>query len=80
MPHHHRRPGEQIQPDYGRILTYRSAGGFGMRLDGGMGYGGAVITPFYDSLLVKLTASAPHVSSGACSAWTGRCGNSASAA
>ena len=45
-------------PDYGRILTYRSAGGFGVRLDGGMGYGGAVITPFYDSLLVKLTASA----------------------
>ena len=43
-------------PDYGRILTYRSPGGFGIRLDGGMGYAGAVITPFYDSLLVKITA------------------------
>jgi pyruvate carboxylase len=40
-------------------LTYRSAGGFGIRLDGGMGYAGSVVTPFYDSLLVKLTASAP---------------------
>jgi pyruvate carboxylase len=52
-------PENKFQPDYGRILTYRSAGGFGIRLDGGMGYGGSVITPFYDSLLVKLTASAP---------------------
>jgi pyruvate carboxylase len=52
-------PENKFQPDYGRILTYRSAGGFGVRLDGGMGYGGAVITPFYDSLLVKLTVSGP---------------------
>ncbi len=52
-------PENKFQPDYGRILTYRSAGGFGIRLDGGMGYAGSVITPFYDSLLVKLTASAP---------------------
>ena len=52
-------PENKFQPDYGRILTYRSAGGFGVRLDGGMGYGGSVITPFYDSLLVKLTASGP---------------------
>jgi pyruvate carboxylase len=52
-------PENKFQPDYGRILTYRSAGGFGVRLDGGMGYGGAVVTPFYDSLLVKLTVSAP---------------------
>ncbi|HEX9048342.1 MAG TPA: pyruvate carboxylase [Verrucomicrobiae bacterium] len=51
-------PENKFQPDYGRILTYRSAGGFGVRLDGGMGYAGAVVTPFYDSLLVKLTASA----------------------
>ena len=50
-------PENKFTPDYGKILTYRSAGGFGVRLDGGMGYGGAVITPFYDSLLVKLTAS-----------------------
>jgi len=51
-------PENKFQPDYGRILTYRSAGGFGVRLDGGMGFGGAVVTPFYDSLLVKLTVSA----------------------
>src|SRR5204863_322411 len=42
-------------PDYGRITTYRSAGGFAVRLDGGNGFGGAVITPYFDSLLVKLT-------------------------
>src|SRR5205823_11791577 len=47
----------KFMPDYGKILTYRSAGGFGVRLDGGMGYAGAVITPFYDSLLVKVTTS-----------------------
>ncbi|MEI2724934.1 MAG: pyruvate carboxylase [Verrucomicrobiota bacterium] len=52
-------PENKFNPDYGRILTYRSSGGFGLRLDGGMGYAGAVITPFYDSLLVKLTAFAP---------------------
>ena len=52
-------PENKFNPDYGRILTYRSSGGFGLRLDGGMGYAGAVITPFYDSLLVKVTASAP---------------------
>src|SRR5260221_7333349 len=52
-------PENKFQPDYGRILTYRSAGGFGVRLDGGMGYAGAVVTPFYDLLLVKLTVSAP---------------------
>ncbi|MCI0534830.1 MAG: pyruvate carboxylase [Verrucomicrobiales bacterium] len=50
-------PENKFMPDYGKILTYRSAGGFGVRLDGGMGYAGAVITPFYDSLLVKLTVS-----------------------
>ena len=50
-------PENKFTPDYGKILTYRSAGGFGIRLDGGMGDAGAVITPFYDSLLVKITAS-----------------------
>jgi pyruvate carboxylase len=49
-------PENKFTPDYGRILTYRSTGGNGVRLDGGMGYSGAVITPFYDSLLVKITA------------------------
>ena len=50
-------PANKFIPDYGRIIAYRSPGGFGIRLDGGMGYSGAVITPFYDSLLVKLIAS-----------------------
>jgi pyruvate carboxylase len=51
-------PENKFTPDYGKILAYRSTGGFGIRLDGGMGYGGAVITPYYDSLLVKVVASA----------------------
>jgi pyruvate carboxylase len=50
-------PENKFTPDYGKILTYRSAGGFGLRLDGGMGFAGAVITPFYDSMLVKVTSS-----------------------
>jgi pyruvate carboxylase len=50
-------PEKQFTPNYGKIITYRSAGGFGIRLDAGMGDTGAVITPFYDSLLVKITAS-----------------------
>jgi pyruvate carboxylase len=50
-------PENKFTPDYGKILTYRSAAGFGVRLDGGMGDTGSVITPFYDSLLVKVTAS-----------------------
>jgi len=49
-------PANNFLPDYGRIHTYRSPAGFGIRLDGGSAYGGAVITPFYDSLLVKVTA------------------------
>ena len=51
-------PEENFAPDYGKIVNYRSAAGFGIRLDGAMGDTGSVITPFYDSLLVKLTASA----------------------
>jgi len=49
-------PGNNFIPDYGKIHTYRSPAGFGIRLDGGSAYSGAVITPFYDSLLVKVTA------------------------
>ena len=49
-------PENGFTPDYGRITAYRSAAGFGLRLDGGTAYTGAVITPFYDSLLVKVTA------------------------
>ncbi|MCP5267104.1 MAG: pyruvate carboxylase [Burkholderiaceae bacterium] len=49
-------PENSFTPDYGRIQAYRSASGFGLRLDGGTAYSGAVITPYYDSLLVKVTA------------------------
>ncbi len=52
-------PENKFTPDYGKIITYRSASGFGIRLDGGMGDSGSVITPFYDSLLVKITANGP---------------------
>ena len=52
-------PANKFTPDYGRILSYRSAAGLGIRLDGAMGDTGAVITPFYDSLLVKVTAYGP---------------------
>ncbi len=49
-------PENNFVPDYGKIQTYRSPAGFGVRLDGGSAYGGAVIGPYYDSLLVKITA------------------------
>lgn len=48
-------PAKGFLPDYGKISTYRSPAGFGVRLDGASAYGGAVITPYYDSLLVKVT-------------------------
>jgi pyruvate carboxylase len=50
-------PANNFAPDYGRLSHYRSASGFGIRLDAGTAFGGAVIMPFYDSLLVKVTAS-----------------------
>ncbi len=52
-------PQNNFIPDYGRIGTYRSATGPGIRLDGGTAYSGAVITRYYDSLLTKVTAKAP---------------------
>ncbi|SLN35417.1 2-oxoglutarate carboxylase small subunit [Aquimixticola soesokkakensis] len=52
-------PTNNFIPDYGRITTYRSATGMGIRLDGGTAYSGAVITRYYDSLLTKVTAWAP---------------------
>ncbi|HMM05514.1 MAG TPA: pyruvate carboxylase [Clostridiales bacterium] len=48
-------PKNNFAPDYGKITTYRSGGGFGVRLDAGNAYSGAEITPYYDSLLVKIT-------------------------
>ena len=49
-------PVNNFMPDTGVIEYYRSPGGLGIRLDGGNGFTGAEITPFYDSLLVKVTA------------------------
>ena len=49
-------PLDRFIPDYGRITAYRAATGFGIRLDGGTAYTGAVITRHYDSLLEKVTA------------------------
>ncbi|KAL2757369.1 hypothetical protein ACRALDRAFT_2032297 [Sodiomyces alcalophilus JCM 7366] len=46
-------PAKGFQPDTGKIEVYRSAGGNGVRLDGGNGFAGAVISPHYDSMLVK---------------------------
>ncbi len=49
-------PENNFQPDYGTLIAYRSPGGFGIRLDMGVAYTGARVSPFFDSLLVKLTA------------------------
>ncbi|MGZ5191116.1 MAG: pyruvate carboxylase, partial [Flavisolibacter sp.] len=49
-------PENDFMPDYGTVLAYRSAEGFGIRLDEGSVYNGVKISPFFDSLLVKVTA------------------------
>lgn len=49
-------PSNKFMPDYGKVTHYRSAGGMGIRLDGGTAFSGAVVFPFYDSLLVKVTS------------------------
>ncbi|ARI77608.1 pyruvate carboxylase [Halobacillus mangrovi] len=48
-------PLNNFMPDTGKIMAYRTGGGFGVRLDAGNGFQGAVISPYYDSLLVKLS-------------------------
>ncbi|SDX34640.1 pyruvate carboxylase [Salimicrobium album] len=48
-------PLNNFMPDTGKIMAYRTGGGFGVRLDAGNGFQGAVISPFYDSLLVKVS-------------------------
>src|ERR1700678_4492533 len=52
-------PENNFVPDYGTVTAYRSPAGFGIRLDAGTAYAGAIITRFYDSLLVKVTAWSP---------------------
>ncbi|MER2111830.1 MAG: pyruvate carboxylase [Solibacillus isronensis] len=48
-------PANDFMPDTGKLMVYRSSGGFGVRLDAGNGFQGAVVTPYYDSLLVKIS-------------------------
>jgi pyruvate carboxylase len=50
-------PLNNFRPDYGRVAHYRSTGGPGVRLDAGTAFSGAVVTPYYDSLLVKIITS-----------------------
>jgi len=52
-------PEQNFIPDYGRITAYREATGFGVRLDGGTAYAGAIVTRYYDPLLEKITCWAP---------------------
>jgi pyruvate carboxylase len=49
-------PANNFAPDTGKITVYRTGSGYGIRLDGGNGYTGSVISPYYDSLLVKITS------------------------
>ncbi|HEU4780741.1 MAG TPA: pyruvate carboxylase, partial [Steroidobacteraceae bacterium] len=53
-------PENGFSPDYGKITAYRSPAGFGIRLDAGTAYAGAILTRSYDSMLVKVTAWAPN--------------------
>lgn len=50
-------PENNFKPDYGTLIAYRNAGGFGIRLDEGSAYSGMKISPFFDSMIVKVTAS-----------------------
>ena len=49
-------PQNNFKPDYGTIVAYRHAGGYGIRLDEGSSYQGVKVSPFFDSMLVKITA------------------------
>ncbi len=51
-------PANGFAPDTGTIEQYRSSGGFGIRLDGGNGFTGSEVSPYYDSLLVKVSSYA----------------------
>lgn len=50
-------PESNFKPDYGTLIAYRNAAGFGIRLDEGSAYQGMKISPFFDSMIVKVTAS-----------------------
>ncbi len=51
-------PSNQFKPDYGTLIAYRNAGGFGIRIDEGSSYQGVKVSPFFDSMLAKVTAHA----------------------
>ena len=50
-------PKKDFRPDFGTIIAYRNAAGFGIRLDEGSSYAGVTISPFFDSMLVKVSSS-----------------------
>lgn len=58
-------PAKGFQPDTGRIEVFRSGEGMGIRLDGASAFAGAIISPYYDSLLVKVISHAKDLSSSA---------------
>lgn len=58
-------PAKNFQPDNGRIEVFKSGGGMGIRLDGAQGFTGAIISPYYDSLLVKVISHAKSLESSA---------------
>ena len=58
-------PANDFKPDYGTISAYRSASGSGIRLDAGSVYQGVTISPFFDSMLIKVTANSRTLE-GAC--------------
>ncbi len=58
-------PAKNFQPDTGRISAYRSPGGLGIRMDGGTSHSGAEVSPYFDPLLVKLTARGPDLTTAA---------------
>ena len=51
-------PTNNFLPDYGRLTQYRSSSGIGIRLDAGSAFSGAIVTPYFDSMLVKVSARA----------------------
>ena len=73
-------PANGFVPDYGKIHTYRSPAGFGIRLDGGSAYGGAVITPYLRFAAGEGHRLGPRVSAGLPAHGPRACASSASAA
>ncbi|KRF97599.1 uncharacterized protein Dwil_GK20962, isoform B [Drosophila willistoni] len=58
-------PANDFQPNTGRLEVFRSGEGMGIRLDSASAYAGAIISPYYDSLLVKVISHASDLQSSA---------------